>query len=551
MEEENKKIDDLLLFKIGNITDRRDLKKLKLSDREDCSEKSHLTQNPEDALFPNSNNYNPYLLKGNDSKMSLETFRTMFRNKNKQLREYKEALDKKIELLRNKIINSKKNNNDVKNNINDINKINTIINDINNKKRINPENKDLPLDKFNIEITLKENNELNNKKNIEKNSKRNFDDSYLYYLKNENYNIHRPKGDSIFDLEKEEKIFLDYNFFNNTFHKNKNCERNFYTLLSLLNNNDIFKFLNINRNTRNGIIGLLRHKIKENIIPKFLKKYCNDKLFVKDSAHFSIILKQYKKNKRAYVRIILSIKAKICENNINIINKKHQISYQILSPDDLGNSTFTSYTFEIIPKTIPKKFWVYKEYTSYHYDDFDKAYYNDLLQFWPGDEIQISIGLINELGILDFQNFHWLNPKIVPKLSKDKISNVLIESYLTNSENTCEVEGIIHQWIGIEQLENNSNVISTLSMLFGNNFEVKEIYYEDVGYYFFKVILEAKKEGECGGINNNLGINLKINKKDKHICNEIKKNGLIYDENNNDLTVNIGDIITFYISQNK
>ena len=46
---------------------------------------------------------------------------------------------------------------------------------------------------------------------------------------------------------------------------------------------------------------------------------------------------------------------------------------------------------------------------------------------------------------------------------------------MTNSENTCEVEGIIHSWIGIEQLENNSNVTDTLAQLFGNNFDVKEV----------------------------------------------------------------------------
>ena len=143
-----------------------------------------------------------------------------------------------------------------------------------------------------------------------------------------------------------------------------------------------------------------------------------------------------------------------------------------------------------------------------------------------------------------------MNPKIVPKIRKEKISNILSNSYLTNSENTCEVEGIIHSWIGIEQFNHNSSVIATLNQLFGENFELKEIYYEDIGYYFFKIILEAKKLGECCGVNNNLGIKIKIVEQNVHICNEIKKNGLIYDENN-ELSVNINDIITFYISQNK
>ena len=541
MEEENR-INNEALFKLGNVTDRRDVN-LKLTDRENILDKSHLTQNPEDVLFPQTNNNSHYNIKANDSKISLETFRTMFKHKHRELNEYKENLNKKIEMLKKKIFVPKKNSkeiiiNDIKINENNINLI---------KGRNKEKNKN---DNIVVESTLKENTEINKnlKQNIQINN--NFDESLLFTLKNDN-KISVPFKDYMtFDKETKNQIVINYDLFNDTFYKNKYHEKNLYTLLSLLNNNDLYKLFNVNRISRNEIIELLRNKIKANIIPKFIKKYCNDNLFIKDSSNFTIIRKLYKKNKKAYLRLILSVKAKICEKNRNIINKKHQILYQILNPDYLHRSTYTSYSFEIIPKPIQKKFWIYKEYTSYHYDDFDKAYYNDLLQFWPGDEVHISVGLINELGILNFQNFHWLNPKIVPKLNKDEISNVLVDSYLTNSENTCEVEGIIHTWIGIEQLENNSNVISTLNQLFANNFDIKEVYYEDNGYYFFKIVLEAKKEGECGGINNNLGINIKIYEKDKHICNEIKKNGLIYDEKN-ELSIHINDIINFYISQNK
>ena len=542
MEEENK-INNEPLFKLGNITDRRDVK-LKLTDRENILDKSHLTQNPEDVLFPQTNNNSYNNIKRTDTKISLETFRTMFKNKHRELNEYKENLNKKIEMLKKKIFNSKNNNKEII--IKDIKK-----ND-NNINMIKGRNKGKIIDNNVVESTLKENTEINNNLNQESQIKKNFDESFLFTLKKDNKIIPPFKDYMTFTFDKDTKnqIIINYNLFNNTFYKNKYHEKNLYVLLSLLNNNDLYKLFNVNRIPRNEIIEMMKNKIKANIIPKFIKKYCNNDLFIKGSSNFAIIRKLYKKNKKAYLRLILSIKAKICEYNNNIINKKYQILYQILNPVYLQRSTFTSYTFEIIPKPIQKKFWIYKEYTSYHYDDFDKAYYNDLLQFWPGDEIHISIGLMNELGILDFQNFHWLNPKVVPKLDKAKISNILVDSYLTNSENTCEVEAIINTWIGIEQLENNSNVISTLNQLFGNNFDIKEVYYEDVGYYFFKIILEAKKEGECGGINNNLGINIKIYEKDKHICNEIKKNGLIYDEKN-ELSIHINDIIIFYISQNK
>ena len=49
--------------------------------------------------------------------------------------------------------------------------------------------------------------------------------------------------------------------------------------------------------------------------------------------------------------------------------------------------------------------------------------------------------ILVSVAILDFNNFHWLNPKIVPKINK--MQNISIQSYLTNSESTCEAEGLI------------------------------------------------------------------------------------------------------------
>ena len=125
MEEEDKGKEDeedesLIINKIENKTDRKELN-LKLSDRESLLNKSHLTQNPEDALYNKNNN----------NKINLEKFKNMFKNKKKELNEYKETLDKKIELLKNKAMNSKGRN------------INTII------------------EKPNSQSTIKESNEIN------------------------------------------------------------------------------------------------------------------------------------------------------------------------------------------------------------------------------------------------------------------------------------------------------------------------------------------------------------------------------------------------------
>ena len=81
-------------------------------------------------------------------------------------------------------------------------------------------------------------------------------------------------------------------------------------------------------------------------------------------------------------------------------------------------------------------------------------------------------------------------------------------------------------------------------------FKLKIFFFDDVGYYIFKIVLKAIKEGLTYGKDNNIGILIKIFKEGEAIENEVKKNGLIFDEKN-ELSVNIGDYITFYISQNK
>ena len=114
----------------------------------------------------------------------------------------------------------------------------------------------------------------------------------------------------------------------------------------------------------------------------------------------------------------------------------------------------------------------------------------------------------------------------------------------------CEVENMIYQWNKIELLDKGEIVKKNLNDLFSENFIIKDIYYDDVGYFFFKIILKAYKVGICSGKEGNLGVKIHILPINTNITNEIKKNGLIYDENN-ELAINVGDVIAFYISQNK
>lgn len=383
--------------------------------------------------------------------------------------------------------------------------------------------------------------------------------SPLEYIRSRESNKTIPKfkvnGKNL-DYQKFKNVFLIINdsisISTNTMVKNTN--NNFMKFLSFLNNNEILHLFSLNREMRSCIIGCLAYKVKEKILPDFNRYYCKNSIF-NDDYNFMISSKIYKKNK-VIIRFILSIKPRIIKNNKKIINKRFKIGFYEQVKNKINNNTnnkinnnsnnqiqtkkekiYTTYMFEIIDKTFQKNFWIFKENTSFHYDENNKAYYNDIMQFRPGDYALINISLISELGIIDFDNISWFKAKM-GEIKKE------INSH------KCEVENMVNEWNKIEILDKGEIVQKNLNELFSDNFIIKEIYYDDVGYFFFKIILKAYKVGICSGKEGNLGIKIHILPINSSITNEIKKNGLVFDENN-ELAINVGDMIIFYISQNK
>ena len=337
----------------------------------------------------------------------------------------------------------------------------------------------------------------------------------------------------------------------------KNTNNNFIKFLSFLDNNEILNLVKLNREMRSCIIGSLAYKVKQKILPDFTRYYCKDIIFNNDY-NFMISSKIYKKHK-LIIRFILSIKPKISNLNKNIIDKRFKIGFSENITNKHNNNIFytketdndkdkekskkikkekiyTTYVFDIINKYTSKNFWIFKENTSFHYDENQKSYYNNIMQLKPGDNALINMSLISEVGVLDFDNIKWFKPKM------GEIKETIL--------NKCEVERMIHEWNKIELLEKGEIVKKNLNALFGDNFIIQEINYDDVGYFFFKVILKAYKVGICSGTEGNLGIKIHILPINSSITNEIKKNGLIFDENS-ELSINVGDKINFYISQNK
>ena len=511
----------------------------------------------------NSNNQNTS--QKNSKNQELIGIENILKNSNKlSLKKYSTNLDKKIDSLKNKNIQNKneENNSSQKYNNNyyiskKIKKLSTentgsstFQNQKMSKTKMYEEiiKKNMPINNIYYKYTNRNISSNLNNKNVIAN-----DQTIKSPLESLRSNI--SKNSSYTSLVNKKKIVLNYQKFKNVFliindslsistnTMIKNTNNNFMKFLYFLNNNEILNLYALNREMRSSIIECLVYKVKEKILPDFTRFYCKNNIF-NDDYNFMISSKFDKKHK-LFIRFILSIKPRITNSNNKIINKRFKIGFsEIIKKKYINNNQtkekkekiYTTYIFEIIDKTYPKNFWVFKENTTFHYDDNNKAYYNDIMQFRPGDNALLNISLISEVGIMDFENVFWFKTKM--------------EDIKEKNSHKCEVEKMINEWNKISLLNKGEIVQRTVNSLFGNNFIIKDIYYDDVGYFFFKIILQAYKIGICSGKQDNLGIKIHILPINSKITNEIKKNGLIFDENN-ELTINVGDIITFYISQNK
>ena len=515
-----------------------------------------------------SSNINPNNLSAYQKKKNNQNYvdiENILKNANKiTLKKYSTNLDKKINYLKNKSAQKITGENNPSKYINYIN--NHKIKKFSSEKTDISQFQNIKTNKTKIlEEIIKKNMPLNNNVyhkvtnrnmsfQLKKNSNEKTVKSPLESLRSK---IIVKKASNIIKSQNEYSV-LDYQKFKNIFLINndslsistntmiKNTNNTLMKFLYFLNNNEILHLVSVNREIRSSIIGCLVYKVKEKIMPDFARYYCKNTLFINDY-NFMISSRIYKKHK-LFIRYILSIRSKITKNNKKIINKRFKIGFVEYAKNKFNNNNnnqlqinkkekiYTTYIFEIIDKIYQKNFWVFKENTSFHYDDNNKAYFNDIMQFRPGDNTVINISLISEVGIIDFDNIFWFKPKI------EEIKEI--------NTNKCEVEKMINEWNKLSLLNRCEIVKKNIDDLFSNNFIIKDIYYDDVGYFFFKVILKAYKVGICSGKNENLGIKIHILPINSNITNEIKKNGLVFDENN-ELSVNVGDKLVFYISQNK
>lgn len=183
------------------------------------------------------------------------------------------------------------------------------------------------------------------------------------------------------------------------------------------------------------------------------------------------------------------------------------------------------------------------------------------------DLLEININCITNKGALDYEKFKFLNLNKTNLKNANTFNNELVnkDTAKCNLYRYCELEIMKNQWKKVDIFDNNENK-NKKSSIFNNNskyktaihsikkmfepiFKVNSIYWDDIGYMLYKVHLTGNKPGIIHSPQE-LGINIEVKDSKELICNEAKKNGLLYDRKNC-LQLRTNDCLIFYISKSK
>ena len=316
-------------------------------------------------------------------------------------------------------------------------------------------------------------------------------------------------------------------------------------ICSYVNNEEMINLYHANKMVHNALKRYLEEQCIKFIIEPFEKAF-HQKIAIENKK--IQIAKPHSKNMFSKLilkcKILKGIAPYSTEENSN---NNYTISLQNVSSWEKNKKDLVRnvYKFDLYPNSGENiiehnSYWIYQERTSFNYNTINQPYQMPILPFDINDYFIISINLISSLGFIDFSSFQWkpLRLKQIDPKSKKEMSRV------------CEVELMKGTWQDMKSALTPQIVINEVEKIksFTNNYlKIDDIKWDNVGYYIIRVKCRAEK---VGTVYNNNEIWVDIAHKTDMICNEIKKNGLIYDnyEEGNGLQVRIGDEVVLYFS---
>ena len=366
------------------------------------------------------------------------------------------------------------------------------------------------------------------------------------------------------------KIDLNINIkFTNLKKISKN--KGLFNILTFLDCYDLMNLLQTNK----SLIYLINKSISDAyypIIKSHLSKYKSYFELIKCSLVYSKIKETIKIDFVINIRFVNKIlKKKINEENNNYYILEKEKNYE---PKCFQIIYFYNYFKSINPqkklktKENTRIVNMYDYYTYDLYSEYDKLptiYINKEQSSFNNTTDKLAFiqpilpFKINDKGIINLEiytsNNDFINPSSIKIILnsfnlKRYINDLTIKGY--NNLRICEYENICFHWkfINNEKSKNIFNdIIVKIKKNFENFFNIVNISYETIGFYIFKINLVAVKPGKIENykMDDDLGINIIIRKKDEIIENEIKKNNLLL-ERRDIYELRVGDNLTLYLT---
>ena len=298
-------------------------------------------------------------------------------------------------------------------------------------------------------------------------------------------------------------------------------------------------------------------KIYYSNIKECLLKYYN----IIELLKCSIVRSQIKDSLK--IDLVLNTRLK-CNNNNLIEPMYYQLAYiynyyqkikpqkELITKEDCENKgkklkMYDYYTFDLYPENYKNNdmnnnsIFISKELPIKKKDNNNLAYVQSILPF-----------IVNDKAIINLELYTSNNGFIIPESIKIIIKSYNLKNYLKmlydkeiNNPRISEYEELCAHWKKINLYEYHDIITQMCKIFFEPFFDIKKIYYENIGIYIFKICLKAVKVGKIN--KREIGIKIKIKNRNEMIENEIRKNNLLF-EKRDTYEIRVGDEMIYYFS---
>jgi hypothetical protein len=555
-------------FSINNSIN--DKSKNSINDFLKFEEESNKEQNSLEILNKNTNN-NKITYKKNLKQEILKSFHnsnSIFDlSNNSHLEQEKSSQSKLNDMISNNIsyLNmEEKDSNNIKKNI-----FNNVPKNITKKNSLN--NYNFKTERNNIQRNSQQNNNNVNAR-FSSMSSRKFNFDYPKKIISEELSKDNEDAKSIDYLENKNKKNRDLNSFKPLVKmKIKNFKKiiknnGFLNILTFLEDDDLISLLKSNKQ----IILLINRSIENAYflrIKKNLLKFKHIFELLKCSLIYTKLKDSFKIDFVINIRFINPSKIYANINEEELLPKCYQILffYQCYKPLEPNAKLKTKentknvkmydyYTFDLYPNGYQfPSIYITKESQQLNDKNIEEklVYVQPILPF-----------KFNDKGIINFEIYSSKNNFIIPTSIKVYMKQFDLKEYINelnmnqyNNLRICEYEDISTHWKLLDNEKNQKAFLEIKSKLkerFEPNFLIEDISFINIGFFLYKINLEARKPGllDRNKIGNDFGIDLMVKRKYEYVENEIKKNNLII-ERRQIFELRVGDKIIIYISAKK